>query len=120
MPRRSRSPSSKKLAQQAYQQELNRLEREAATRSLLRALYSPNQLQEQMTWFWMNHFSVFRYKNNLRAMLGDYEENAIRPHALGPLPGAARRDGAPSGDDPLPRQRAERRRTASTRTTRAS
>ena len=73
----------KKLAQQAYQQELNRLEREAATRSLLRALYSPNQLQEQMTWFWLNHFSVFRYKNNLRAMLGDYEENAIRPHALG-------------------------------------
>lgn len=73
----------KKLAQQAYQQELTRLEREAATRSILRSLYSPNQLQEQMTWFWFNHFSVFRYKSNIRAMLGDYEENAIRPHALG-------------------------------------
>lgn len=72
-----------KLAQQAYQQELSRLEREAATRWLLRALYSPNQIQEKMTWFWINHFSIFRYKNNLRAMLGDYEENAIRPHALG-------------------------------------
>ena len=73
----------KKAAQQAYQQELNRLAREAATRSLLRALYSPNQLQEQMTWFWMNHFNVHQGKNNLRAMIGDYEERAIRPNALG-------------------------------------
>jgi uncharacterized protein (DUF1800 family) len=74
---------AKKAAQQAYQQELNRLAREAATRSLLRALYSPNQLQEQMTWFWMNHFSIHQGKHNLRAMVGDYEEQAIRPHALG-------------------------------------
>jgi uncharacterized protein (DUF1800 family) len=73
-PRRPRS---------AYQQELNRLAKEAATRSLLRDLYSPNQLQEQMTWFWMNHFSVHQGKANLRAMVGDYEEHAIRPHALG-------------------------------------
>ena len=73
----------KKAAQQAYQQELNRIAREAATRSLLRDLYSPNQLQEQMTWFWMNHFNVHQGKHNLRAMVGDYEERAIRPHALG-------------------------------------
>jgi uncharacterized protein (DUF1800 family) len=74
---------AKKAAQRAYQQELNRIAKEAATRSLLRDLYSPNQLQEQMTWFWMNHFSVHQGKANLRAMVGDYEENAIRPHALG-------------------------------------
>lgn len=73
----------KKAARQAYQQELNRLAREAATRSLLRALYSPNQLQEQMSWFWMNHFNVHQGKHNVRAMVGDYEEQAIRPHALG-------------------------------------
>jgi uncharacterized protein (DUF1800 family) len=73
----------KKAAQQAYQQELNRLAREAATRSLLRSIYSSNQLQEQMTWFWMNHFTVHQGKHNLRAMIGDYEEHAIRPHALG-------------------------------------
>ena len=73
----------KKTAQQAYQQEMNRLAREAANRSLLRALYSSNQLQEQMTWFWMNHFNVHQGKHNLRAMIGDYEEHAIRPHALG-------------------------------------
>lgn len=73
----------KKAAQQSYQQEMNRLAKEAATRHILRALYSPNQLQEQMTWFWMNHFSVFQGKSNLRAMVGDYEELAIRPRALG-------------------------------------
>ena len=74
---------AKKAAQQAYQQELTRLAREAATRHVLRALYSSNQIQEQMTWFWLNHFSVYLYKSNVRAMLGDYEDTAIRPHALG-------------------------------------
>lgn len=73
----------KKTAQKAYQQALNNLAREAATRSLLRDLYSPNQLQEQMTWFWINHFNVHSGKSNLRALVGDYEETAIRPHALG-------------------------------------
>ena len=78
-----KEPEQQKPAQQAYQRELTRLAREAAARAILRALYSPDQLQEQMTWFWMNHFNVFQYKNNIRAMLGDYEERAIRPHALG-------------------------------------
>jgi len=73
----------RKAAQQAYQQELNRLGREAAVRSLLRDLYAPDQLREQMTWFWMNHFNVLLYKANLRALVGDYEEHAIRPNALG-------------------------------------
>jgi len=74
---------AKKAAQQAYQAEMNRLAREAATRHLLRALYSPHQVQEEMTWFWLNHFSVHQAKSNLRAMVGDYENTAIRPHALG-------------------------------------
>src|ERR1700682_3057081 len=73
----------RKAAQQAYQQELTRLGREAASRMLLRALYSPSQLREQMVWFWMNHFNVHQYKANLRVLVGDYEERAIRPHALG-------------------------------------
>jgi len=78
-----RNDDEKKAAQQAYQQELTRLGREAAARMLLRALYSPWQLREQMTWFWMNHFNVFQYKANLRVLVADYEERAIRPHALG-------------------------------------
>ncbi|MFZ6818952.1 DUF1800 domain-containing protein [Undibacterium sp. Ji22W] len=67
----------------AYQQELTRIAREAAARSTLRAVYSSNQLFEQMDWFWMNHFNISNRKENLRAMLGDFEESAIRPHALG-------------------------------------
>jgi uncharacterized protein (DUF1800 family) len=31
----------------------------------------------------MNHFNVHQGKHNLRALVGDYEEQAIRPHALG-------------------------------------
>ena len=78
-----KNDDEKRAAQQAYQQELTRLAREAASRHLLRALYSPRQVQEQMTWFWLNHFSVFQNKANIRAMVGDYEDTAIRPHALG-------------------------------------
>src|SRR5256712_3723743 len=78
-----RNDEEKKAGQQAYQQELTRLGREAAARMLLRALYSPGQRREQMTWFWMNHFNVFQYKANLRVLVADYEERAIRPHALG-------------------------------------
>jgi len=74
---------AKKIAQQAYQAEMNRVAREAQTRTLLRAVYSQDQLREQMVWFWMNHFSVHSGKANNRAMIGDFEEAAIRPHALG-------------------------------------
>jgi uncharacterized protein (DUF1800 family) len=70
-------------AKKTYQQELNRLDKEAQSRAILRALYSPQQLQEQLSWFWFNHFNVFQGKANIRAMLGDYEEQAIRPHVLG-------------------------------------
>ncbi|HEY5899418.1 MAG TPA: DUF1800 family protein, partial [Burkholderiales bacterium] len=77
------SVEEKKAERKAYQEALTRLGRETQTRMLLRALYSPNQLEEQMTWFWMNHFSVFQFKGPLRALVADYEEHAIRPHALG-------------------------------------
>lgn len=74
---------AKKSARQDYQNALNRLARESATRQVLRALYSPQQVLEQMTWFWMNHFNVYQYKSDIRAMLGDYEEHAVHAHALG-------------------------------------
>ena len=70
-------------AQKTYQGKLNDLAREAQTRSLLRDLYSKNQLKEQLTWFWMNHFNVHQNKGEIRAFVGDYEETAIRPHVLG-------------------------------------
>ena len=55
----------------------------AKRRHLIRAIYSPWQLKEQLAWFWQNHFSVFSSKAYIRFQVGDYEDNAIRPHALG-------------------------------------
>jgi len=57
--------------------------RETAERATLRALYSRAQLQEQMTWFWMNHFNVYSEKGNIGAVISDYEDRAIRSNALG-------------------------------------
>jgi len=76
-------PDQKKAAQQVFQQAMNDRAKQAAARSILRALYSPDQLRERMTWFWFNHFNVHQYKSNIRVVLGDYEDNVIRAHALG-------------------------------------
>lgn len=76
-------PDAKKIARDAYDKAINGLAREAATRSLLRDLYSPAQLREQMTWFWFNQLNVQAGKRDIRTLVGDYEERAIRPHALG-------------------------------------
>src|SRR6266481_4096002 len=74
-------PEPKKAAQQAFQQAMNELGRQTAARSLLRDLYSPDQLREKMTWFWFNHFNVHLHKSDIRATIGDYEEH-LRHHAL--------------------------------------
>ena len=73
----------KSKARQTFNETQDRVAFESAKRHLLRAVYSSAQLKEQMTWFWINHFSVFRYKGNLRWSVADYEETAIRPNALG-------------------------------------
>src|SRR6516165_5612571 len=49
----------------------------------MRALKSRAQLREEMTWFWMNHFTVFSGKANVRWTLAEYEDKSIRPNALG-------------------------------------
>lgn len=76
-------PVQKKAARDAYNKALYDLNREAQSRSLLRDLYGPDQLREQMTWFWFNHFNVQSNKRDIRAMVGDYEDQALRAHALG-------------------------------------
>jgi uncharacterized protein (DUF1800 family) len=72
----------KKTAQQAYQKSLNQQADEAAQRWLLMAADSPNQVQERLVWFWVNHFSIAQGKANLRAFAGDYEAT-LRAHAIG-------------------------------------
>ena len=73
----------KKAASQVYQQTMNDLAKQAATRQILRDLYSPTQIRERMTWFWFNHFNVHQSKADIRTMVADYEDKAIRVHALG-------------------------------------
>lgn len=57
--------------------------RQAAEARLLRAVESPRQLQEVMVDFWFNHFNVFSGKGLTHLWVASYEEQAIRPYALG-------------------------------------
>jgi len=75
-------PDAKAAADKAWQADMGDLYREAMTRDILRALYSPAQLGEQLTWFWANHFSVHAPKREVRAMLGGWDD-ALRKAALG-------------------------------------
>lgn len=56
---------------------------EAIEAQLVRALYSPRQLEEVMTAFWFNHFNVFAGKGPCLVWTGAFEQEAIRPHVLG-------------------------------------
>jgi len=57
--------------------------RQAAEARILRAVLSRRQLQEVMVDFWFNHFNVFADKELENLWIGDYEQRAIRPFALG-------------------------------------
>ncbi|MEP6914741.1 MAG: DUF1800 domain-containing protein [Acidobacteriota bacterium] len=72
----------KQAARTVLNQAGNQAVYETTKRQLMRALQALAQLREQMTWFWMNHFSVFSGKANVRWTLAEYEE-AVRAHALG-------------------------------------
>ena len=50
---------------------------------VLRAIYSDRQLEEVMTDFWFNHFNVFVGKGPERLLITNYEQEVIRPRALG-------------------------------------
>jgi uncharacterized protein (DUF1800 family) len=73
----------KEQARKALNDEGNQLAYQTIRLQLMRAVYSSAQLREQMSWFWLNHFSVYQYKGDLRWLIADYEEHAIRPNALG-------------------------------------
>ncbi|MGN6322695.1 MAG: DUF1800 domain-containing protein [Dyella sp.] len=73
----------KQAATKAIQAHGNQVGLEAQQAALLHAIYGPNQLKEQLVWFWLNHFSVYAGKGRVRWELADYEQNAIRAHALG-------------------------------------
>jgi uncharacterized protein (DUF1800 family) len=56
---------------------------ELGAQKILRAVYSPRQLEEVLVDFWFNHFNVFAGKGAVRGYLTEYERDAIRPHVLG-------------------------------------
>ena len=57
---------------------------ELIAQRLTRDIYSPAQLQEVMTDFWLNHFNVFMHKNGeMPYYLVSFERDIIRPLALG-------------------------------------
>jgi uncharacterized protein (DUF1800 family) len=56
---------------------------ELGEQKVLRAVYSPRQLEEVLVDFWFNHFNVFSGKGPVRIYLTEYERDAIRPHVLG-------------------------------------
>jgi uncharacterized protein (DUF1800 family) len=56
---------------------------QASAARVWRALYSPRQLQEAMVDFWYNHFNVFAGKGLDHLWIGNFEDTAIRPYALG-------------------------------------
>lgn len=72
----------KQKARMALNQAGNQMVYETSRRHLLRAIESTSQLREQMTWFWMNHFSVFSGKANVRWTTAEYEDT-VRAKAFG-------------------------------------
>ncbi|CAN5115765.1 DUF1800 domain-containing protein [soil metagenome] len=76
-------PEEAQPARDAQNKANNQVVYEVSRRHLMRALRSPAQLQEVMTWFWMNHFNVYSGKANVRWTIGEYEDRSVRPNALG-------------------------------------
>jgi uncharacterized protein (DUF1800 family) len=56
---------------------------EAQQARLMRAIESPRQLEEVLVDFWYNHFNVAATKGISRVWIGNYEQQAIRPHVFG-------------------------------------
>jgi uncharacterized protein (DUF1800 family) len=65
-------------------QNLRRMTDETQIAHVGRALQSERQLQEVMTDFWLNHFTVFAGKGiREQYYLAEYENQVVRPRALG-------------------------------------
>ncbi len=56
---------------------------ELQTAKVARAVIGERQLEEVMVDFWENHFTVFSGKGPERYFIGQFERDAIRPHAFG-------------------------------------
>jgi uncharacterized protein (DUF1800 family) len=73
------TPEVKKVQQSQSKQVVA----QALEARLMRSIYSQRQLQEVMVDFWYNHFNVYSDKGIDKLWVGAYEQQAIRPYALG-------------------------------------
>lgn len=71
------------LMKQQGLEPLQELNRQLINQKIIRAAYSPNQLQEALTDFWFNHFNVSLSKGASQQFVLTYERDAIRPFVLG-------------------------------------
>ncbi len=67
----------------AQQQQTRQVTNQAIEARLWRSIYSRRQLETVMVDFWYNHFNVYADKGLDRLWAGAYEQQAIRPYALG-------------------------------------
>jgi uncharacterized protein (DUF1800 family) len=65
------------------QQQVRRVTNQAIEARLWRSIYSQRQLNEVMVDFWYNHFNVYADKGIDKLWVGAYEQQAIRPNAMG-------------------------------------
>ncbi len=65
------------------QKQVRQVTNQSREAKLWRSIYSQRQLQEVMVDFWYNHFNVYAEKGLDRLWVGAYEQQAIRPYALG-------------------------------------
>jgi len=79
----SKNPDDKKRAQDSVRKRESLVIKKFAQLRLMRAQYSPKQLQEVMTDFWFNHFNIYGEKGLDHLWVGVYEDKAIRSNALG-------------------------------------
>ncbi len=84
------APPQGKKKQQLSQQERKQAQKrsqiprqQGLEARLIKAIASPQQLQEVMVDFWFNHFNVFDNKGLNRIWVSSFEQDAIRPHAFG-------------------------------------
>ena len=82
MPMEAMDPAAAQAAPMRREQ-YRRLSQQTTEARLVQAVESPRQLEEVMTDFWFNHFNVFIGKDLDRALVSNYERDAIRPHVLG-------------------------------------
>jgi uncharacterized protein (DUF1800 family) len=77
------TPEDRKAIQKSLRQDVQDAYRSAVDARVSSALITPTPFVERLVHFWSNHFAVSVEKAPVRALAGNFEAQAIRPHVLG-------------------------------------